>query len=68
VLGELARESAAEVLPMVHTLRLSLNKYHEVGYLVTTSLKPFIDARQLSGQPVEVRLGEVDKSKGCSLV
>jgi hypothetical protein len=55
VLGELTRESAAEVLPMMHTLMLSSYGCHQVRNLVTTLLKPFIDARQLSGQPVEVR-------------
>ena|SRR6266850_44957 len=52
-LGELTRESAAKVLPIMHTLLL--NRFDRVGYLVSPLLKPFIDARQLSGQPVEVR-------------
>ena len=37
----------------MHTLLL--NRFDRVGYLVSPLLKPFIDARQLSGQPVEVR-------------
>ena len=58
VLGELTSaagefpERATEVLPIMHTLVLS--GLHPVGYLMTPLLKPFVDARQLSGQPVEV--------------
>jgi hypothetical protein len=46
VLGGLTGERAAEVLPMLHTL--------ELGSLLTQTLKPFIDARQLSGRTVVV--------------
>jgi len=52
-LGELTRERAAGVLPMVQTLWL--NGFDRVGHLMTPLLKPFIDARQLSEQPVAVR-------------
>ena len=53
VLGNLTSERAAEVLPMMHTLLL--RRFNQVGYLMTRLLKPFVNARQLSGQPVEVR-------------
>jgi hypothetical protein len=53
VLGGLTSERAAEVLPMMHTLLLK--GFDRVGHLVTPLLKPFIDERQLSGQPVVVR-------------
>jgi hypothetical protein len=48
MLGELSREKAAEVLLMLHTL----GDFYDVKQLVT--LKPFIDACQLSGHPVVV--------------
>jgi len=50
VLGELAAERAVEVLPMLHTVELM--RFDPVRPLVTSSLKPFIDARQLSAHPV----------------
>jgi hypothetical protein len=49
MLGELSREKAAEVLPMLHTL----GDFHDAEQLV--ALKPFIDACQLSGRPVVTR-------------
>ena len=53
VLGELSGESVVEVLPMLHTL--TLDKFDRVEPL----LKPFIDARQLSGHPVTMEWGDV---------
>jgi hypothetical protein len=53
VLGELTRERAVEVLPMLHTLEVDSG---HVEHLVTPVLKPFIDTRQLSGHPVAVRV------------
>jgi hypothetical protein len=49
VLGEHSRQSILEVLPMLYTLKL--DRFDQVGPLMT-SLKPFIDARRLSGHPV----------------
>ena len=54
VLGELSGESVVEVLPILHTLRLTLDRFDRVEPL----LKPFIDARQLSGHPVTMEWGE----------
>ena len=56
VLGELSGESVAEVLPMLHTLRL--DRFDQVEALVT-SLKPFIDARRLSVHPVTMEWKDV---------
>jgi len=53
VLGELTGERAAEVLPMLHTLKFL--GFYLVGPSLTQSLKPFIDVRQLSGRPVVVQ-------------
>ena len=53
VLGELSGESVVEVLPMLHTLRFGQVK--SLG----TLLKPFTDARELSGHPVTMDWGGV---------
>jgi hypothetical protein len=53
VLGELTKERAMEVLPMLHTLMFK--ESYQFHLLVTTILKPFIDARQLSDHPVIVQ-------------
>lgn len=61
VLGELAAERAVEVLPMLHTVVLMCP--HPVRPLVTSLLKPFIDARRHSDHPVTV----TRKGPGCEL-
>jgi len=53
VLGELTGERAAEVLPMLHTLKFL--GFCPVGPSLTQLLKLFIDARQLLGRPVVVQ-------------
>ena len=58
VLGELSGESVVEVLPMLHTLKLGRFDRVEPFKLVT-SLKPFIDTRQLSGHPVTMEWEDV---------
>jgi hypothetical protein len=55
VLGELTEERAAEVLPMLRTMKwIGGCEWDEVEPFVTPPLQPFIDARELSGLPVEV--------------
>jgi hypothetical protein len=55
VLGELAEERAAEVLPMLRAIRwYGSCDWDEVEPLVIPLLQPFIDTRELSGHPVEV--------------
>jgi hypothetical protein len=46
------RERVAEVLPMLHTLMF--RSFYQALPFVTPYLKPFIDARQLSGRPVAI--------------
>lgn len=50
--GELDREGAAEVLPMLHTLILF--RFYVIHEQVIPLLKPFLDACQQSGHPVTV--------------
>jgi len=55
VLGDLTEERAAEVLPMLRTIVwYGLCDWDEVEPWVIPLLQPFIDARELSGHPVEV--------------
>ena len=55
VLGELTEERVGEVLPMLRTLKwIGGCEWDEVEPLVTPPLQPFINARELSGHPVEV--------------
>ena len=55
LLGELAEERAGEVLPMLRAIRwYGSCDWDEVEPLVIPLLQPFIDARELSGHPVEV--------------
>jgi len=53
VLGELDREGAAEVLPMLHTLIFI--RFHDIHRVVIPLLRPFLDARQELGHPVMVQ-------------
>ena len=54
VLGELDKERAAEVLPMLH--RLVFVPFELIDTVVIPLLKPFLDARQQSGRPVTVEV------------
>jgi hypothetical protein len=56
VLGELAEQRAAEVLPMLRVIVWrDGGDWDEVEPEVGRLLQPFIDARELLGHPVEVR-------------
>jgi hypothetical protein len=58
VLGELAEERAAEVLPMLRTFGWSGGcNWDEIEPQVGPLLQPFIDARELLGHPVECLAG-----------
>ena len=55
VLGELTEERAAEVLPMLRAIVWCGScDWDEIEPWVTPLLQPFIDARELSGHPLEV--------------
>ena len=55
VLGELTEERAAEVLPMLRAIIWCGScEWDRVEQWVAPLLQPFIDARELSGHPVEV--------------
>ena len=55
VLGDLTEERAAEVLPMLRTIVWCGScDWDEVEAWVVPLLQPFIDAREISGHPVEL--------------
>ena len=51
-LSDLEVSSAADVLPMLHTI--VLHAIEEIGPMVTPLFRPFLDARKLSDRPVAI--------------